>query len=108
MIQVHVLRDKNKDVYAFEMSGHAEYAEHGKDLVCAGASAVSFGAVNALFELTDVEPVISQGEEGGYLRVEVPKDASSNERVQTILQTMIVSLQTIERDYREHIKITFK
>lgn len=108
MIQVHVLRDKNKGVYAFEMSGHAEYAEHGKDLVCAGASAVSFGAVNALFELTDVEPVISQGEEGGYLRVEVPKDASSNERVQTILQTMIVSLQTIERDYREHIKITFK
>ncbi len=108
MIHVHVLRDKKKNVYAFEMSGHAEYAEHGKDLVCAGASAVSFGAVNALFALTDIEPEISQGEEGGYLRVDIPKEASTNDRVQTILQTMIISLQTIERDYREHIKITFK
>ena len=54
------------------MSGHADFAEHGKDLVCAGASAVSFGAVNAMMKLTDQQLVIEQGTDGGYLRVEIP------------------------------------
>ena len=38
------------------MKGHADFAEHGKDLVCAGASAVSFGAVNAIIALTEITP----------------------------------------------------
>ena len=35
-----------------------------QDIVCAGASAVSFGAVNAIHELTGITPEIEQGEEG--------------------------------------------
>ena len=43
-------RDANKKVdQSFTMSGHADFAEHGQDLVCAGASAVSFGAINAIY-----------------------------------------------------------
>ena len=38
------------------MSGHADFAEKGSDIVCAGASAVSFGIVNAIMSLTDVKP----------------------------------------------------
>ena len=43
------------------MSGHAFFAKRGKDIVCAGVSAVSFGAINAVHALTGVEPVIEQG-----------------------------------------------
>ncbi len=107
MIQVDVLKNTDGMIVSFEMSGHADYAEHGKDLVCAGASAVSFGAINAIFTLTTIEPEIDQGERGGYLRVRFNPEVVSDVTLQTILQTMIVSLQTIERDYREHIKITF-
>ena len=35
-----------------------------QDIVCAGASAVSFGAINAIHELTGVTPEIEQGEDG--------------------------------------------
>ena len=38
-----------------------------KDIVCAGASAVSFGAINAVHALTGVTPEIEQGEDG-FLR----------------------------------------
>ncbi|MFD0943484.1 ribosomal-processing cysteine protease Prp [Savagea faecisuis] len=105
MISVIVERDEFDRITSFEMSGHADYAEHGKDLVCAGASAVSFGAVNAVYALTKVEPIIEQGREGGYLKVSFPKTAE-DERVQTIIEAMIIALQTIETDYHEHIKIS--
>ncbi|MFB1080544.1 ribosomal-processing cysteine protease Prp [Jeotgalibacillus sp. JSM ZJ347] len=106
MIQVIIEKDPNGLIRAFQMEGHADYAEHGKDLVCAGASAVSFGAVNAVLSLTETEPVIHQGDDGGYLRVEFPVEADSS--TQLIMESMIVSLQTIEQEYGQYIKITFK
>jgi len=109
MIQVIIERDDHDRIEAFQMSGHADFAEHGKDLVCAGASAVAFGAVNAIFSLTEVEPHVEQGAEGGFLRIELPKEMSEADavRTQTLLEGMVVSLQTIERDYESYIKITF-
>ncbi|ETP68917.1 hypothetical protein G159_10175 [Planococcus glaciei CHR43] len=93
---------------SFEMSGHADFAEHGQDLVCAGASAVSFGAVNAILELTKIEPQIQQ-ESSGYLKVVFPDrlDEKTEEQVQLLVRAMIVSLKTIEQDYGQYIKITF-
>ena len=34
------------------MTGHAEFDERGQDFVCAGASAVAFGTVNAIVRMT--------------------------------------------------------
>jgi len=91
------------------MSGHALFANHGNDIVCAGASAVSFGAVNSIIALTGVQPEIEQGEDG-FLRCVFPENLPEDiqEKVQLLLEGMIVSLQTIERDYGKYIKITFK
>ena len=110
MIQVTIEQDQSKQVRSFEMKGHADFAEHGKDLVCAGASAVSFGAVNAIMSLTNITPDIQQGQDGGFFKVLFPQnlDTRTNEQVQLLVQAMIVSLQTIEHDYAQHIKITFK
>jgi uncharacterized protein YsxB (DUF464 family) len=109
MIKVTISRDANKKVDGFTMSGHADFSEHGKDLVCAGASAVSFGSVNAIEALTGVVPEIEQGN-GGFLRCTFPNDLQQEvqEKVQLLLEAMVVSLETIERDYGKHIKITFK
>ena len=108
MITVTITKDQSDRVQAFEMSGHADFAEHGKDLVCAGASAVSFGAVNAIIALTGVTPEILQGERGGYLKVSLPEASEKDDDIQLIVQAMIVSLQTIEVDYGQHIKIILK
>lgn len=110
MIQVIIERETTNRIQAFQMDGHADYAEHGKDLVCAAASAVSFGAVNALFALTTIEPVINQSSDGGFLRIDLPAgtDHDADARAQLLLEGMVVSLQTIEREYGQYIKITFK
>ena len=110
MIKVTVIRDQSGLIHSFEMKGHANFAEHGQDLVCAGASAVSFGAVNAISVLTKTTPIIKQKGNGGYLYVEVPsiENADKAAQIQLILESMIVSLQTIEQDYEKYIQITFK
>lgn len=107
MIRVIIERGLSDRIDSFVMSGHADYAEHGKDLVCAGASAVSFGAVNAVLALTDTVPVIDQADDGGYLSVSFPK-GKEDDKVQTIIEAMVVALATIEADYSEHIQITEK
>lgn len=108
MIKVTILKDQAGHIQSFEMSGHADFAEHGKDLVCAAASAVSFGAVNAIHTLTGETPIIQQGADGGYLKVSFRESKTHNYDIQLIVQAMIVSLQTIEKDYGQHIKIIFK
>ncbi|MHA6259314.1 ribosomal-processing cysteine protease Prp [Sporosarcina sp. CAU 1771] len=108
MIKISVIKEPSGRIHSFEMSGHANSAEHGKDLVCAGASAVSFGAVNAIISLTGKTPNIQQGSDGGYLKVTFPKSKDDDHDTQLIVQAMIVSLQTIEQDYGQYIKIIFK
>lgn len=108
MIKVTIIKDQSERIHSFEMSGHANFAEHGKDLVCAAASAVSFGAVNAIISLTGETPTIQQGTDGGYLKVAFLEGKENDYDIQLIVQAMIVSLQTIEQDYGQHIKIIFK
>lgn len=110
---IHVTIVKKKDqILSFELSGHAESGPYGYDLVCAGVSAVTFGMVNAVLELCNVDLNISQGDKGGYLKVTLPDKEeipqSTYDKIQTLIQGMIISLQTIERGYGEHIQIKEK
>ncbi|WP_138415548.1 ribosomal-processing cysteine protease Prp [Aquibacillus sediminis] len=109
MIKVSIYRN-NESIDAFELSGHAESGPHGHDLVCAGVSAVSFGAVNAVIKLCEIEPMIDQGGEGGYLRVELPSNLEQaiRDKAELLLEGMLVSLETIERDYGQYISISEK
>ena len=109
MIQVTVYR-KNNFMTAFELSGHAESGPYGFDLVCAAVSAVSFGAVNAVLELCDIDLEIEQGTEGGYLYVSLPSSLASDVmgKVQLLFEGMLISLKTIEQEYSQFIHITSK
>ena len=109
MIRATINRTKSGSIQSFTISGHAGFAAHGSDIVCAGVSAVSFGAVNSIISLTGVTPDIEQGADG-FLRCEIPGDLpeETQEKIQLLLEGMVVSLQTMERDYGKHIKLTFK
>jgi uncharacterized protein len=108
MISITINRSESESIQSFKISGHAFFADRGKDIVCAGASAVSIGTINAVHALTGVTPEIEQGD--GFLRCVVPDKLPEdiNEKVQLLLEGMVVSLRTIEEEYGEHIKITFK
>ncbi|MEH7886797.1 ribosomal-processing cysteine protease Prp [Bacillus sp. JJ1609] len=109
MIRATINRTKSGSIQSFTISGHAGFAAHGSDIVCAGVSAVSFGAVNSIISLTGITPDIEQGADG-FLRCDIPDNLpeDTQEKMQLLLEGMVVSLQTLERDYGKHIKITFK
>lgn len=108
MIHVQIKQKSDGKISSFTMKGHADFAKKGQDIVCAGASAVSFGTVNAIMELTKIEPSIHQSK-GGFLECQFPEHLPPDvdAKVQLLLQGMVVSLQTIERDYGKYITITF-
>ena len=110
MITVTIHHDEARHVSAFEFSGHAEYSEPGKDLVCAGASTVAFGTVNAIYSLLKVEPIIDQAQEGGgYLRVDLPTDidVEIDEKLQLIVQVMTAQIYTMVETYGQYIQIRY-
>ena len=89
-----------KDVKSLTVSGHANYDKYGKDIVCAGVSAVVTGGINALESEIDNIKVIN---EDNKLGVEI---INSNDKIKIILNTILVQLQTIENSYKKYIKIT--
>ena len=60
MINITINRNEIGMIQSFTMSGHADFANHGQDIVCAGVSAVSFGSINAVHELTGITPELSK------------------------------------------------
>jgi len=109
MIRVTVNR-LNNQITSFELSGHADSGPYGYDLVCAGVSAVSIGAINAVTELCNINLEIEQGADGGYLYVKVPDKLNPEimERVQLLFDGMLISLKSIELEYSQFIKIVNK
>jgi uncharacterized protein len=107
MIQVKVSRDQERRIKAFTIKGHADSGPKGFDLICAGVSSVSFGAVNAVEGLCGFQLIVDQAEDGGYLHCQFPEgiDGSVRQKAELLLEGMIIALKTIETSYSKHIKI---
>ena len=100
MIKV-IIKQQDEEVLGLQIRGHANYAEHGKDLVCAGVSSIAVGLLNALSQLCEESCTCSMSE--GNIGVEI---LQVNQINQLILRTGIIQLQTMELSYKNYIKIT--
>lgn len=99
MIKVKVTYQK-EIVTSLTVSGHANSGEYGKDLVCAGVSAVVVGGLNSLRNHSDFTIDIKDG----YVNVKANTLPSNPDHI--VLETIVTSLLTIEQNYRKYIKIT--
>lgn len=104
MIRVDIDRSAGR-IVGFRIKGHALFAEKGKDIVCAGASAVAVGTVNAAEAVVGVTLTVKM--ESGLIDAMVPESVpeASQTSLQVLLESMVVMLQTIERSYGEHIRV---
>jgi hypothetical protein len=105
MITVTIWRDPDGRLTRFTVSGHAYYDEPGKDIVCAGVSAVAIGAVNAVERLTGLR--LRTEMRDGYLDASVPPegDEARRDRAQLLLEGMLVALESIAESYGDHVQI---
>jgi uncharacterized protein YsxB (DUF464 family) len=92
----------------FTLSGHANYAKRGQDIVCAAVSGITFGTINAIDKLVHVQLDVKMDEKTGFFRCIVPEqlDDSIHEKVQLLLEGMYVSLQSIASEYGKYITLS--
>lgn len=93
----------------FECSGHADYAEKGKDIVCAGISALCIALTESVEELADEKETELVGlyTADGFLSVEVrfTDDTYSRTKTLAVFNTAMNGLRAIEALYPEHLLI---
>jgi uncharacterized protein YsxB (DUF464 family) len=102
MIKRHA---KDRSIYSFAVEGHADFAEYGRDIVCAGVSAVTVGTVNAIEVLLGIVPATRM--KNGFLSARMPDHLSGDqqEKLQLLLESMLIMLKSIEQNYGNYIKI---
>lgn len=101
-------RREGSNLMSVKMSGHAEAGPYGYDIVCAAVSALSIGTVNSLSEIAKIPlEVVSADDSGGYLEFTIPSDISRKqmETGQILLESLLLSLKSIEEEYQEYVSI---
>lgn len=108
MIRINIHRHSDGTIVEYKVDGHADYDEPGKDIVCAGVSAITVGTYNALDSLLGMQPEYVMRK--GLMHVKLAEltipSAEAKAKLQLILESMIIMLRTIEQSYGEHITIT--
>lgn len=100
MTSVEILREADGKIYEFRSQG---YPESGKDLVYAGVSAILQTAVLGLEEYLKLDTKVEQ--EKGWLRCQPERDIFLNREIDAILETMVLGLRAMAREYPEHLKV---
>ncbi|MEF2243336.1 MULTISPECIES: ribosomal-processing cysteine protease Prp [unclassified Paenibacillus] len=106
MITILVERSAaNNRINRFTISGHADYGEHGEDIVCAAVSAVSIGTVNAIEKLAGVE--LPAQMKDGWLKSSIPllNDQEAEGKTQLLLESMLTMLTSISESYSKHVSV---
>ncbi|MDB4867460.1 MAG: ribosomal-processing cysteine protease Prp [Cohnella sp.] len=105
MITITIERSEAGRIRRFSVSGHAKYKDSGRDIVCAGVSAVTVGAVNAIEKLTGLVPEAEM--RGGWLTAEAPlnEDGNFEEQAQLLLEGMVAALESIADEYTKYVQI---
>ena len=98
---ISVFIEKNRNGYAgFTCKGHAGYAEHGNDIVCAAVSMLVINTINSLEKLTDCKF-------NCYIKVTFLEELSESARV--LVDSMILGISSVEKQYgKGYVKLTTK
>ena len=90
----------NKDFKNWKITGHAGYADKGKDIVCASASSIILSSINLAIEFNSEVKYTDD-----LNKIEIINN-TNDENVQKVFSNMILSLEELERQYPDNIKIS--
>jgi uncharacterized protein YsxB (DUF464 family) len=109
MIRIRVQQDRKGLIQQIKVTGHANFAEHGMDIVCAAVSAVTIGLVNAMEQITGV--TVHQADDGeGKVDCRMPTGLPSDvtAKLALLMEAMDLSLKGIAEAYPDFINYNRK
>ncbi len=100
MTTYKVIKTKNDAV--IEVSGHANYAKHGEDIVCAAISTACIVSANLIDKLNLSYNIIDLVSEDGYFRLQIK---IVDETVCGIFDNLVETLEELSYQYPQHLKL---
>lgn len=99
---------KGASIIGFRAKGHAGYAEHGEDIVCAAVSAITQTALIGITE--NISCPCSVDISDGRLELIIDDSAAAEKRdkAELILGVMLSGLRSIESQYDNYLKVKKK
>ena len=98
---IKVKLTKNNNYYKrIIITGHANYDDFGKDIVCASASAIVITSINACLRIN--KESIKYKEEKDKLTIDI---ISKDKDVLLIIENMMSMLEELAKTYQKNIKI---
>jgi uncharacterized protein YsxB (DUF464 family) len=105
MIKVTIVTNPDGEYKGFQITGHADYAEYGKDIVCAAVSCLALNTINSIEALTD--DGTCGAEEDGLLKFKFTSGCS--EQAELLMDSFVLGLTSIEEEYgSDYMKLRFK
>lgn len=102
MIKITVI--SNKDIInEIKISGHANYDEYGKDIVCSSVSSIAITTINGILSID--EDSISYEESQDKLNIKIIKHLDTTNK---LIINMIDLFEELEKQYIKNIKIDYK
>lgn len=95
---------ENPTFVSLEVRGHADSAPYGADLVCAAASAIVLGGLNALTD-NDENYELHQ-EKSGYIKLICHRAPSAHDR--TVLETIVRQIESLASSHPEAVRLERK
>ena len=99
MIKVKIGHASNNQVNFLEVTGHANSAPYGKDLICAAVSAVITGGFNNLKHHKEYELKLDEGY--ALFKSNIQLDAHD----EVVIETIICGLNTIQESNPKFVEV---
>lgn len=87
--------------YLLDIRGHAGYADHGNDIVCAGVSAIAFTLLGFLENHRDDTAYISAQPKSGDLKLR----CRGGEKTALAFDMALIGFQQIAMKYPKHVQV---
>jgi uncharacterized protein YsxB (DUF464 family) len=102
VVEVEFHEDSRGRLSSFVAEGHAGWAEHGTDVVCAAVSTLLQAAWLGLIEVAGVAAEGSRS--AGRLELSWPAAARERDDVRAIVATAALSVERLALQFPEHVR----
>ena len=97
MILVERIKNEHGENIGFRVSGHAGFARRGRDIVCAGVSALVLNTMNSIEKFTEDDFSCKQEEKSGLIEFIIVSEVSSESAL--LMDSLFLGLKGIEQEH---------
>ena len=101
-----VIVNFNPENYELTIEGHSEYAEKGKDIVCASVSTLFYTLGQALHESQKMlthKPMFKDEDGKGKIKCKPKKEYAGN--IARTYWTILTGIELVASNYPDHVKL---